>query len=581
MQGRLDHYNLAIPLAKKYSHSTYLSSHVDEPERQVIVILFSPSLFSSLSERKAFLQKTQRLKELQHPHILPLLDAGIEGKKIFVVRDYLSNGSLRIYIKQLPSKQLELYDALNIVLQVGEALAYAHQQNVFHGNLKPENILFDTNGQAILTDFHLVGQKDAIIRDQTSEEYAFCYMAPEQFAGRTDARSDQYTLGCLTYELITGRLPFATQSLASMMGQPNYTLPTPLSKHVADLPSILEAAILKTLAKDPAERFSNFSLFLEVIRSNLPPSAKSLEDLFTGLLAASPPLTHSSLEQENAESSINNQDTEHELEVAEVILPLASTYGRGSSLKRILQRHRKIFWLVPLGFLIVTFVIAAWNNNTAFLPVKGSASNMPAYQKPTQISIQSLAPIAGSDLSTTATTQAKVPTPSTTPTTQPTMSSPTATPPTPTPTPTPTPAPVLQTTTVDDSVTGTGLNQFNYVGTHWTHSGTECPGPNCSTSSLSYDSTCSWDNQANEYVTLSFTGVQIKFYGVIDPLYGIGAVSLDGGAETNIDFYASAHGGDQLLWTSPMLPAGTHTFELQVTGNHNPNASAMLAFLLF
>ena len=497
------------------------------------------------------------------------------------MRDYLSNGSLRSYIKQLSSERLELHDALNIALQVGEALAYAHQQNVFHGNLKPENILFDTNGQAILTDFHLVSQKDAIIRDQTSEEYAFCYMAPEQFAGRTDARSDQYTLGCLTYELITGRLPFATQGLASMMGQPNYSLPTPLSEHVADLPSILEAAILKTLAKDPAERFSNFSLFLEVIRSNLPPPANSLDDLFTGLLAASPP-THSSLEQENTESSINNQDTVHELEVAEMILPLASPYGRGSSLKRILQRHRKIFWLAPLGFLIVTFVIVAWNNNTAFLPVKGSAPDMPAYQKPTQVSIQSLAPIAGSDLSTTATTQAKVPTPSTTPsttpTTQPTMSSPTATPPMPTPTPTPTPAPVLQTSTVNDSATGPGLNQFNYVGTHWTHSGTECPGPNCSTSSLSYDNTCSWDNQANEYVTLSFTGVQIKFYGVIDPLYGIGAVSLDGGAETNIDFYASAHGGDQLLWTSPMLPAGTHTFKLRVTGNHNPNADPTYSF---
>ncbi|HEX3640414.1 MAG TPA: serine/threonine-protein kinase, partial [Ktedonobacteraceae bacterium] len=106
---------------------------------------------------------------------------------------------------------------------------------------------------------------------QTSGEYAFCYMAPEQFAGISDARSDQYALGCLAYELITGHVPFAAHSLASMMGQPNNAPPVPLSESVADLPASLEIAILKTLAKDPIERFFDFSLFLDVIRSVLSP----------------------------------------------------------------------------------------------------------------------------------------------------------------------------------------------------------------------------------------------------------------------------------------------------------------------
>jgi serine/threonine protein kinase len=617
-----DHYDFTMPLAKKYSHSTYLSSSLDESERQVIVTLFSSSLFSSLSERKAFLQKAQHLKELQHPHILPLLDIGVEGEQPFVVRDYLSHGSLRSYLKELSSKRLELHDALNLVLQVGEALAYAHQQNIFHGNLKPENILFDTNGQALLTDFHLVSQKDAIIRDQASEEYAFCYMAPEQFEGSIDARSDQYALGCLAYELITERLPFTTQSLASMMGQPNYTLPAPLSEHVADLPSTLEAAILKTLAKDPNERFFNFSLFLDVIRSALSsqpvfpflrseipheqnatfshtyplkphasssshPScpkpktsevsgssnaeddlteptvastessvprlscANSLDELFTNLLPDSS-LTHSPLEQKNIKSYTNRRDTVHEPKVEEIILPMLSPNRRDGSLKgRIQHQRRRRFWLISFGFLIMALVCVIWNNETAFLPVpvKKSISSVLVYQKPTQVSIQSLAaPTAEPDPSSTI--KAKVPTPSTQPTT----------------------VSLSQTSTIDDSVMGTDLNQFNYVGKNWNHSGTQCPGPNCSTSSPSYDNTSSWDNEVNEYVALSFKGVQIKFYGVIDPLYGIGAVSVDGGAETNLDLYASAHGGDQLLWTSPMLPAGTHTFKLRFTGTHNPNA---------
>ena len=66
------------------------------------------------------------------------------------------------------------------MLQVGEALAYAHTHNISHGNVKPKNILFDAHGQALLTDFTLVSSADAMLRDQISEEYAFCYMAPEQ-----------------------------------------------------------------------------------------------------------------------------------------------------------------------------------------------------------------------------------------------------------------------------------------------------------------------------------------------------------------------------------------------------------------
>jgi serine/threonine protein kinase len=158
-----------------------------------------------------------------------------------------------------------------MISEVGEALVYVHGQNIIHGNIKPENILLDNNGQAVLTDFHLVDRKDAIVRDQTSEEYSFCYLAPEQFAGTCDTRSDQYALGCLTYELITGRVPFAAQSLTSMMGPPSHAIPASLSESMADLPPSLEAAVLKTLAKDPAERFYDFSLFLEVIRAVLSP----------------------------------------------------------------------------------------------------------------------------------------------------------------------------------------------------------------------------------------------------------------------------------------------------------------------
>ncbi len=194
-------YHLTTALAKKYSHSTYLASPINDPEHQVVLIVFDSSLFFAFPhEFESLLQKAQRIKKLQHPHLLPILDIEVEQEQPFIMRNYLPNGSLRSHLKELSPQRLKLHDALKIVLQVGEALAYAHTHNIPHGNVKPENILFDAHGQALLTDFTLVSSADAMLRDQISEEYAFCYMAPEQFAGTYDARSDQYALGCLIYE---------------------------------------------------------------------------------------------------------------------------------------------------------------------------------------------------------------------------------------------------------------------------------------------------------------------------------------------------------------------------------------------
>lgn len=310
MQGRFNQYNLTTELAKKHSHMTYLASPTHEPECQVVLTIFSASLFRFPHERENLLQKAQRIQEVQHPHILPILDMGVEEDQPFVVREYLPNGSLRSRLKDLSPDRLNLRDALTIVSQVGDALAYAYEQNILHGNVKPENILFDDDGHAILTDFSLVGKKDAIIRDQASQEYAFCYTAPEQFRGISDTRSDQYALGCLTYELIKGQVPFAAQTLASMMGQPNRALPAPLSEDMDDLPPTLEVAVLKTLAKDPDERFFDFSLFLEVIRSVLsPPPAFPL--LRTANSYKNRVISHTikSVKSENAPTTVHKHTT--------------------------------------------------------------------------------------------------------------------------------------------------------------------------------------------------------------------------------------------------------------------------------
>jgi serine/threonine protein kinase len=660
MQGKLHQYHLTRELAKKYSHVTYLASPTDEPESQVILIVYSSSLFPLPHERKNVLQKAQRIQELEHPHLVPILDMAIDDEQPFVVREYLPHESLRSRLMTLSPDRLPLREALMIVSQVGQALAYAHKHYILHGNIKPENIFLDAHGEALLTDFSLVSRTDAILRDQTTEEYAFCYLAPEQFAGTSDARSDQYALGCLAYELISGQVPFAAQSLASIMGHHNNILPSPLCESIADLPPSLDTALLKTLAKDPAERFFDFSLFLEVVQAALvqPPAFPLLPSLdspkpktasrrrsyqskartvFSSVhqvtASSSPsselpdaeliqqseeriPLTTSVSDQKPTDTKLSisqkttndgpsksSTDRMRKPHVGEISFseahndldqrwpeeqerqdsPAKGSISLGQGLyeprvntsdNMIVSQHRgrsvskrtqpnksKVFGLALLCLLIV-----ASGTYAAFFLSRTSKPD--SLVRPTQVVNQALIPVQKSISPTQLAVQAPPPpTTSAQPTPQITTIA------TMIPTLTPIPSPVVrQIVSIDDSVEGTGLNQFNYVGSGWGHCTDGCNGgdprpPNA------YDGSNSWDNTINDYVTITFDGIQIRFYGVVGPPHGIGAVSIDGGSETMLDFYSPTAAGNTLLYTSPVLPAGQHTLNVQVTGNQNSNAT--------
>jgi hypothetical protein len=124
-------------------------------------------------------------------------------------------------------------------------------------------------------------------------------------------------------------------------------------------------------------------------------------------------------------------------------------------------------------------------------------------------------------------------------------------------------------TSLDDSIQGSGNNEFNYVG-NWGHCG-PCGGDTASPAL--FNGSNSWSSTANDIMTLTFSGTSVAFYGVLAPDHGIGAISLDGGSETSIDFYSPTRSGNQLLWTSPILAAGTHTLKLRVTGTKNASST--------
>ena len=122
-------------------------------------------------------------------------------------------------------------------------------------------------------------------------------------------------------------------------------------------------------------------------------------------------------------------------------------------------------------------------------------------------------------------------------------------------------------TQVDDSVQGTGLNQFNYSANwgHCTSCGSNTPGM--------YNGSNSWSATAGATASVQFNGSRIRLYGVKDTNEGIGTVSIDGGTASEVDFYAAHRAGDQLVWESPQVSSGTHTLTFTVTGRKNPQSS--------
>jgi serine/threonine protein kinase len=261
MQKRFHHYCLIKQFTSKPLQSVYLAHHIDDPSKQVVIKVFDAASCNS----KSLLQKAEAVKQLKYTHIIPVLDCGIEQKQPYIVSAYLPSGSLRLRLDRLSSQILDLQEALPIIFQVGRALRYAHQHNVLHGNIKPENVFFDVYDRALLGDFCVLDSIDVTKLDK-SDPHATCYLAPEQLSGTLNEKSDQYALACLAYELITGHRPSSAQNFPPMRTKQNTQQAVPFSD-LPHLPEQAEEVLLKAMAKEPSERYANISIFIRSLEA--------------------------------------------------------------------------------------------------------------------------------------------------------------------------------------------------------------------------------------------------------------------------------------------------------------------------
>jgi eukaryotic-like serine/threonine-protein kinase len=236
----------------------------------VAVKILRPEVATVVGEKR-FKREVEILSTLEHPNILRLLDHGtLDNHDLFLVTPFVNGETLRARVRR--EKQLPVKDTVSIIRQIASALDYAHGRGVIHRDIKPANILLP-EGSVILADF---GISRAIATDLSPQITVSGvsvgtpeYMSPEQIGAMSnlDARSDIYSLGCVAYEMLSGKPPFTGRSYLEVFTKTRRDAPRPVSQIRPDLPASSDAAILKSLAKERSGRFASAGEFAQALSS--------------------------------------------------------------------------------------------------------------------------------------------------------------------------------------------------------------------------------------------------------------------------------------------------------------------------
>ncbi len=261
-----DRYRLDRELGQGGMATVYLA-HDRKHDRDVAIKVLHPDLGAALGGER-FLSEIRTTARLQHPHILPLLDSGEADGLLYYVMPLVTGETLRARLER--EKQLPIDDAVLIAREVADALGYAHGLGVIHRDIKPENILLQ-NGHALVADFGIalaVQSAGGARMTQTGLSLGTPqYMSPEQAMGERaiDARSDIYALGAVTYEMLTGEPPFSGATVQAIVAKVLTEKPMAPSAVRDTVTPGVEAAVLKALAKLPADRWSSTTAFAEAL----------------------------------------------------------------------------------------------------------------------------------------------------------------------------------------------------------------------------------------------------------------------------------------------------------------------------
>ncbi len=288
-------YRLTRLLGRGGFADVYLGEQIYLGSQAAIKVLSAPL---APGARSSFLAEARTLVRLAHPRIIRLLDYGVQEQTPFLVMEFAPGGTLR---KLHPKgEQLPLSIVVEYVQQVAEALQYAHNERLIHRDVKPDNLLLGRHGEVLLSDFGIALLAHSS-RSQRTEDIVgtVSYMAPEQIQGHPCQASDQYALGVIAYEWLSGTRPFSGSFVEIAAGHCLAQSP-PLEAACLGIPKAVALIVSRALAKRPEQRFASVLDFARAfeqaarmttmkrmapVLASVPPSSRrqwTLEDDFEG-----------------------------------------------------------------------------------------------------------------------------------------------------------------------------------------------------------------------------------------------------------------------------------------------------------
>lgn len=252
-KARVGPFQILNRLGTNRRHKVFRARQIEQHREVALKFIKTPPDVDFATAVSRIQREAEVLKKLDHPHLVRVYGAGVDGEQIFFAHELIHGESLTTKLSRCGKLAIDM--AVDLAIQVADAIGYLHEHEIVHAKLTPDKILIDAEGNAHVNDVRLNRAKRRTWDSAHRRELdAAAYMAPEQFNDGATHKSDLFALGAILYEMVTGRIPLEPGNLASLYDQKTKSPPVSAAATVMDCPIWLDRLISALLHPDPADR---------------------------------------------------------------------------------------------------------------------------------------------------------------------------------------------------------------------------------------------------------------------------------------------------------------------------------------